>query len=173
MATFHPLPRLPYELCACIWELTVEPRTVEVRVDSEALTSATPVPAVLQVCREARSFGLYHKTFSELGHKYEGLYVWLNPDIDMIDIRESLLYFFKPVALTIRRLRMEREWSASYKGEHFYHWEQREIEDFENLEEIYIVCMDGLEPWDDVFEGRYWPCGKENVFLIDPENSER
>ncbi|RYP31502.1 hypothetical protein DL767_005725 [Monosporascus sp. MG133] len=79
-ATFHPFPHLSFELRARIWELTVEPRIVEVRVvhhdpspvkvtepDSwtnewmkkrlppvRHLRSPTPVPAQLQTCREAR-----------------------------------------------------------------------------------------------------------------------
>lgn len=81
-ATFHPFPNLPTELRARIWELTVEPRIVEVRVvyhqpgptNTEAsqpgvqtvswavqrpppmrhLRSPTPAPAQLQACREAR-----------------------------------------------------------------------------------------------------------------------
>ncbi len=79
-ATFHPFLRLPFELRACIWELTAEPRIVEVRVvhhdpspvkvtDPDAWTDAwmkkrlppvrhlrspTPAPAQLQACREAR-----------------------------------------------------------------------------------------------------------------------
>ncbi|KAK4137750.1 hypothetical protein BT67DRAFT_483705 [Trichocladium antarcticum] len=79
-ATFHPFPRLPVELRARIWELTVEPRIVEVRVvyhdpsparvtDPDAWTPAwqakrlppmrhlrsrTPAPPPLQTCREAR-----------------------------------------------------------------------------------------------------------------------
>ncbi|KAL2145842.1 hypothetical protein VTI28DRAFT_6139 [Corynascus sepedonium] len=79
-ATFHPFSRLPFELRARIWVLTVEPRIVEVRVvyhdpspvkvtDRNAWTpewtkkrlppmrhlrSSTPAPAQLQTCREAR-----------------------------------------------------------------------------------------------------------------------
>ncbi|KAG7287398.1 hypothetical protein NEMBOFW57_006909 [Staphylotrichum longicolle] len=82
-ATFHPFSRLPFELRARIWELTVEPRIVEVRVvhhepvtlakptgpDASSTTakrtqkrlppvrhlrSPTPAPAQLQTCREAR-----------------------------------------------------------------------------------------------------------------------
>ena len=68
MATFQPFPRLPYEMRACIWKMTVEPRLVsfEVRRDSfhqrdgRFLTSSNP-PAVVQVCREARNYGLYQK----------------------------------------------------------------------------------------------------------------
>ena len=72
MATFHPFPRLPYELRMQIWEMTVEPRVVntEFRYGREIrlppLASSTPVPAVLQACQEARNHGLYKKCFSEL-----------------------------------------------------------------------------------------------------------
>lgn len=64
MATFHPFPRLPAKLRIRIWELTVEPRIVEVRVLNDPplgwppirriLRSSTPAPAQLQTCREAR-----------------------------------------------------------------------------------------------------------------------
>lgn len=81
-ATFHPFPRLSPELRNHIWELTVEPRIVEVRVvwhrptplkvkvsepgastekwmdkplpPMRHLRSPTPAPAQLQTCREAR-----------------------------------------------------------------------------------------------------------------------
>ncbi|KAK1593581.1 uncharacterized protein LY79DRAFT_669124 [Colletotrichum navitas] len=81
-ATFHPFPDLPAELRTRIWELTVEPRVVDVRVvwhqpnptnveGSEPglrttdwtvkrppplrhLRSSTPTPAQLRTCREAR-----------------------------------------------------------------------------------------------------------------------
>jgi hypothetical protein len=98
--------------------------------------------------------------------------VWLNLDIDIIDIGETALWCFKPAALTIRRLKLEREWGASSKGEAFYHSEQDELQDFEHVEEIHIVCADGLYAWGDIFEGHYWPCGEENVFLIDPEDGQ-
>jgi hypothetical protein len=81
MATFHPFQRLAYELRAVIWELTIESRTVDVEIRYQThvsqrgpfLTSRTPVPAVLQVCREARSYGLYRKTFSEIATPAKGL----------------------------------------------------------------------------------------------------
>ncbi|KAK1633647.1 hypothetical protein BDP81DRAFT_325943 [Colletotrichum phormii] len=81
-AAFHPFPDLPVEIRSRIWDLTVEPRTIEVRViyhqpnpaaDKESdpgvqmvdwgvkqppptrhLRSFTPAPAQLQTCREAR-----------------------------------------------------------------------------------------------------------------------
>lgn len=95
-ATFHPFSHLPTELRARIWELTVEPRIVEVRVvyhqpdpieikgyepgvqtmdwtvrrsaPIRHLRSSTPAPAQLQACREARN----HLTTSpDIGYRYE------------------------------------------------------------------------------------------------------
>ncbi|WYZ36131.1 hypothetical protein EsH8_XI_000014 [Colletotrichum jinshuiense] len=81
IATFHLFPHLPAKLRARIWELTVDPRIVEVRmlykqpnptnvkgsepdvqgVDQTVMwspirhpRSPTPAPAQLQTCREAR-----------------------------------------------------------------------------------------------------------------------
>lgn len=83
-ATFHPFPRLPAELRSRIWELTVEPRTVDlcvhfyvppkepgvkwadmttsqvVRGVTNKLRSPTAVPAQLQTCREAREYLTTH-----------------------------------------------------------------------------------------------------------------
>ncbi|KAK2047628.1 hypothetical protein LZ31DRAFT_551200 [Colletotrichum somersetense] len=96
-ATFHPFPRLPAELRARIWELTVEPRIVDVRVvwhrpspvsqeGSEPgaravadwtverppprrhLRSCTPAPAQLQTCREARE---HLATCPDARYRYE------------------------------------------------------------------------------------------------------
>lgn len=80
MTTFHPFRLLPFELRARIWELTLEPRTVEVRLlhkdtvvlsdgdrpSDRRLFSPTPVPATLQACQEARNQGLYQQAFYEL-----------------------------------------------------------------------------------------------------------
>ncbi|KAG8158001.1 hypothetical protein KVR01_012273 [Diaporthe batatas] len=97
-ATFHPFPCLPIELRARIWELTVEPRIVEVRVvyhqphpinikgtepgmqtvswtvkrppPMRHLRSSTPAPAQLQTCREARRHLTAHLRTSTEG-RYE------------------------------------------------------------------------------------------------------
>ncbi|KAF2003792.1 hypothetical protein P154DRAFT_590260 [Amniculicola lignicola CBS 123094] len=106
-ATFHPFPRLPFELRAQIWEMTVEPRVVDVRVAysneimeyGRRLVSSTSTPAILHVCREARDHGLYEKGFSEIASRGVGFqHVWVNFDIDIIDIGASKLYDYKPVA---------------------------------------------------------------------------
>ncbi|KAJ4398602.1 hypothetical protein N0V85_006242 [Neurospora sp. IMI 360204] len=85
--TFHLFPCLPWEIRSRIWELTVEPRTVEVRISYVwqkisakaeakyrygrlgilALRSSTPVPAPLQTCREARN---HLTSTTKKGHRY-------------------------------------------------------------------------------------------------------
>ncbi|KAK1783844.1 hypothetical protein QBC45DRAFT_399049 [Copromyces sp. CBS 386.78] len=91
--SFPVFPRLPREVRLRIWEMTVEPRIVEVRVkyskqdaDYDQVTnrfnkvspeegkvfplfSSTPVPAPLQACREARNHlgtVCYEKAFWDL-----------------------------------------------------------------------------------------------------------
>ncbi|KAK6221141.1 hypothetical protein QIS74_04870 [Colletotrichum tabaci] len=142
-ATFHPFPRLPAELRARIWELTVEPRIVEVRANNDVegpesvirwlprmryLCSPTPAPAQLQTCREARehlttcpdSVYRFDKAFSELatipseGGPRQERYVWFNFDNDMLSVGRTDLHEFKAVAYQIRRLRFRRFISDEY-----------------------------------------------------------
>jgi hypothetical protein len=174
MSTFHPFPRLPAELRAQIWEMTVEPRTVDVRVVQKAiglpsyLVSHTPIPATQQTCRESRNLGLYQQAFSDvyLRNGIERRYVWANLDIDIIDIGTTDLSAFVPVASTIRRLKFARE-----NQNFFFHVESYEIgRRFGNVKEIHVVCVAGLWQWLGASEVHYWPCGVENVVMIDPED---
>lgn len=155
MATFHPFPRLPFELRAQIWEATVEPRTVEVRIRYKnsipRLVSLTPVPAPLQTCREARNLKLYRQAFSELpqySSRHEGAverrYVWLNLDIDIISIGDNMLEDFHPVAPLIKRLKIERVHPSRV-----YHFDTDDLCDFVKLEEMLVVRVNGLKT-------RYW-----------------
>ncbi|GAB1317043.1 2EXR domain-containing protein [Madurella fahalii] len=182
MATFHPFPRLPFEIRARIWESTVEPRTVQLRIvytktlvrDSagsgdgprevcvQHLLSSTPVPAALHTCRETRNLGLYQQAFSELSPS-ETRYVWLNLEIDMISIGTSPFEAFKPVAHLIRRLSFERN-----NGDEFsYYFEARELHSFVNVREIHVVCPEGIEAWHEARKEHYFPCRDENLFFID------
>ncbi|KAL2141281.1 hypothetical protein VTI28DRAFT_2616 [Corynascus sepedonium] len=187
MAAFHPFPRLPFELRARIWELTVEPRTVEVRVyhstppryrkwprrgwgrRNTLLSSLTPVPAILQTCREARNLGLYKKEFSRLSTIDQTRYVWLNLEIDMISIESCRFDNFKPVARLIRRLRFK----GNNGSEAFYYFESRELRNFVNAKEIHVVCEDTIESWHGAGMEHPWPCGMENVLFIDPYDGRR
>jgi hypothetical protein len=50
MSTFHPFPRLPLELRLAIWEMTVEPREVEVCIVLP--TPEDPIEAKYWNCSE-------------------------------------------------------------------------------------------------------------------------
>ncbi|CAN9446740.1 unnamed protein product [Alternaria alternata] len=65
----------------------------------------------------------------------ERRYVWLNFDIDMVDIGTSWLAYFQPIASNIKRLKFERENTDEY----WYHSEKKKLKDFKNVEEIHVL----------------------------------
>ncbi|KAK3485935.1 uncharacterized protein B0T23DRAFT_294316, partial [Neurospora hispaniola] len=127
---FHYFPYLPWELRARVWELSAEPRVVHVRTvesgnplsdasdgkkEYKTVFSSNPIPAMLQACRESRNLGVYRQCFSEGQRILEFApkttrirYVWLNLDLDLIDIGKRDLRDLKFVAPTIKRLKLER-----------------------------------------------------------------
>jgi hypothetical protein len=126
------------------------------------------VPAALQTCQEARKQGLYQQAFSDMAvlDGAERRYVWVNLEIDMISIGTTMFASYNPVAPIIQRLKFERKNS----DELFYHYEVQELRDFVNVKEIHVVCADGMGGWHGALEDHYWPCGEENVFMIDPDD---
>jgi hypothetical protein len=172
MSTFQPFPRLPLELRHQIWRNTVEPRTVEVSIDRRThrflfLTSPTPVPGPLQCCREARNElqGLYQQTFFDVNTRIgpERRYVWLNMDIDMVDIGASEFRDFESIQSAVKRLKFERENS----NEAFYHAESRDLLKFVSVEELHIVCADGFWMWSEALDEHAWPCADDKLVFID------
>ncbi|PHH90080.1 hypothetical protein CDD83_4588 [Cordyceps sp. RAO-2017] len=167
-ASFHPFLRLPPELRSRVWAATVEPRTVDARVDCETsvsrLLSSTPVPAMLQACREARNQGLYQRAFS---HVTEPRYVWVNFEMDMISIGRSEFDFFKPEGHLIRRLKFEREMNES-----FFHFRSEGLLHFQNVVEMHVVCLDGLQNWHEAWSDFYWSCRREKLWFIDKETGQ-
>lgn len=170
---FHPFPRLPFELRAQIWELTVEPRTVEIRYKREYqdagskvlhVTSSTPVPATLQACRDARNLRLYQRAFNA---GTEPRYVWVDFEIDTISIGHTDYAVLEPARLMTRRLTFER-----VNDESFFRLQSKELARFSNLEEIHIICEEGLMVWQDAWESLNWPCPKENLRFIDKETGQ-
>ncbi|KFZ00824.1 hypothetical protein V500_00943 [Pseudogymnoascus sp. VKM F-4518 (FW-2643)] len=179
MTTFNDLP---YELRVRIWQLTVEPRRVEVRVvhyghpkrandrrQAGDLWSTTPVPAPLQVCYEARNMGLYKQFFYELSedNDSERRHVWVNPDIDLVDIgwvlefrRELLPPIMRELAPMIRRL----HFGGNATADKIYRWEH---DGFVNVEEAVVVCDDGADQWCCTTQLYSWPCSLENIFFVD------
>ena len=179
MDTFHSFPLFPFEIRALIWRSTVQPRTVEVRVDDRGsssteyihLVSSTPVPATLQACREARNLGLYERAFSEI--PADGRYVWVNWDMDIISIGTSPFFYLRPYAPLIKRFQFERDNSEHF----FFHVEARDLDAFLNLKETFIVCANRymMTGWFDAVEehGFVTRCGRENVYLINLDDGGR
>lgn len=172
MPTFN---QLPFEIRAMIWRCTVEPRTVEIRILKPThpvpvphLFSPTPVPAALQTCREARNLGLYKDAWFELNitvgpDRTERRYVWLNLEIDIVSIGPADFCWFVSVAPDIRRLKFERDFEDHSYSESTCD----ELCWFVNVEEIHVVCEDGLERWYEATEKLVWPCKLEKLTFID------
>ena len=220
MSTFHPFPRLPLELRLAIWEMTVEPREVEVRIvkptpedpreaqwshprqwiymDSalfqEAMSDvptstragrkarkkarqewksyqpyvhmvSSTIPTALHTCREARNHGLYQQISLDVDeqHGTDRRYVWLNLDIDLINIGTSYLAYYIPIASSIKRLKFSRECSDEWWFEH----EKDLLPRFINVKEIHVVCLDGFWNWGNDVYNFCWPCAYEKLVFID------
>jgi hypothetical protein len=95
MTTFHQSPCLPSELRARIWELTIDPRVVDVSVFDDYLrdegplpVTSTPVPAPLQTCQESRLElqKSYQRGLFELGDGNEPPYVWIDFEVDIMSV---------------------------------------------------------------------------------------
>jgi hypothetical protein len=187
MTTFHLFPHLPAEIRIRIWELTVEPRIVEVRLRDEAscsqsdpypkhapyVLSLTPIPAPLHTCREARKLRLYQKAFSDLvvyNHTSQDLqrpYIWFNHDIDTISIGRDHLATLRGVEHLIKRLRLERDNYAAP-------WNYCGLPRFQNAIEIHVVLFKAggdMRDWYRAVQDVRWPCGTENVTIVDPRDS--
>jgi hypothetical protein len=93
----------------------------------------------------------------------EQRYVWLNLDIDLVDIGKSAFDLFEHIAPTVKRLKFERENSDEY----FYHTESKDLLKFVNVEELHIVCADGFWMWSEALDEHAWPCANDKLVFID------
>lgn len=173
MATFHPFTRLPFEIRTRIWEITVEPRTVEIGFKREKktwgailhATSSTPVPAILHVCYEARNLGLYERAFS---FGFEPRHLWVNFEMDMISIGRADFKIIRAERINIRRLKFEGGDSRD-----FFHIQSKGLQEFSLLEDLDIVCQPGdTLSWQPAWKYLQWPCPKKNIRFIDPESGQ-
>jgi len=197
---FPLFAKLPPELRARIWELTVEPRRVDIAITgydiaitgyTYRMTSSAAAPAALQACPEARhhlqrfcgyqrlAFFKHDDSLHLLDapdHYNEGeklkvrrtRYVWVNLDVDMIDIGEGRVMHFEPIGHLIRRLRLAR---GTIFRMNLFDAEKYELKGlFPNVDEVNLVCEDGIEEWDYMYPGdltRFWACPREHLYLLD------
>ncbi|KAK3491751.1 hypothetical protein B0T13DRAFT_513926 [Neurospora crassa] len=178
--SFHRFMYLPFELRARVLELTAEPRTVDVgfsertttqisyegydyKVLSRHVSSVTPIPAIVQVCREACQLGVYRKLFSALEDVRDGgerRYVWLNLELDIVDIGETLLEDFIPVAASITRLKFK--WDTLNGSDMIC------LGQCVNLKELHIDNPENYSPnFYELFKRFSLHCGMENIFVDD------
>lgn len=151
--------------------MTVKPREVEFRIKTPAwtfrtlyVTSTTPIPAVMQACHESRNLGLYERGLTV---RDEPRYIWVNFDIDLISIGKAWFHKLGGYRRIVRRLKFQAEDSSD-----FFHSISPEWKEFTNLNEMYVVCEDGVLSWQDAWEYLTWPCPRDHVRFIDMKSGE-
>ncbi|KAK3503204.1 hypothetical protein B0T13DRAFT_456718 [Neurospora crassa] len=167
--TFHPFPLLPFELRLQIWESSIHPRTVSLRVGtiwcpynrdatySLLSSSTTAAPALLHTCHESREVGLkaYTQAFSEWDTDRVNVwrypepprparYLWVNFDLDMVDIGGWFgIQLAAKYTRHIRRLRMECNRTSTVGRQEFRLWRGRlQMGGFKRLREIENAVRD-------------------------------
>ncbi|KAG9253827.1 uncharacterized protein F5Z01DRAFT_130725 [Emericellopsis atlantica] len=180
---------LPFELRMQIWELTVVPRLLhlklkqflcdckahgskehENRVWITCITTSAPAPPALQVCHESRTHlsrpRLYQRSLIPYNRKHVlGRYTWVNFNLDMLSIGTCQLLMLKSYSPLVQRLRFERE-----IGEWFLHFGGHNLGKFPNIKEIQVVGRHNLLAWKDSWEGLDWVCPRDKVSFVDPRN---
>jgi len=132
------------------------------------LVSST-VPATIHACQEARNHGLYQRVSMDEQHGTDRHYVWLNPDIDLINIGMTDLAYFVPIASSIKRLKFSRQVADEY----WYDYESRQqLPKFIHVEELHVVCLDGFWNWGNEAYNFLWPCPLKNIVFIDETSPE-
>ncbi|EGO54914.1 hypothetical protein NEUTE1DRAFT_125018 [Neurospora tetrasperma FGSC 2508] len=165
--TFHLFPLLPLELRLQIWESTITPRTVLLRVGTRhwrpfttqaaySLLPTTSAPALLRTCHESREVGLkaYTQAFSEWDTDRSpgrcspaaaaaARYLWVNFALDMIDIGGLGIQFVAMYKRQIRRLKLECD-RANTVGRYEFGLlrDQLQTGEYERLREVEIGVRD-------------------------------
>ena len=89
--------------------------------------------------------------------KTEQRYVWLDLDIDRLDIGTSAFSDYSFIASAVKRLKFERDDPDGAE----------ELMEFVNMEEIHIVCPTGFWVWAGVVYHYDWPCAEEKLLFIE------
>jgi hypothetical protein len=112
---------------------------------------------------------LYQKAFTKLAASIDqGLpFVWANLDIDIIFFGYADHTDYEAVGDLVQRLQISGRDSPSCGSDHWY---SLDLGYFPNVKEIYVICKGGMWDWHYDVSEQYWPCGKENVFMVDPDD---
>ena len=167
---------LPPELRARIWELSVGPREVDIKINTRkaripattsGMTSSSPTPAPLHACREAREHlytfcGYQRLTYwgynqrvqlfpapdpvADKGYPIRMPYVWLNLDRDMINIGQFCIKHFRKIGHLVRNLSLDRYVLLDDMAT--YEAEKRQYKKvFPNVDVVHIFCPESIEAW--------------------------
>jgi hypothetical protein len=123
------------------------------------------IPAAVHTCREARNHGLYQRISLDVDEQSntDRRYVWVNLNIDLVNIGMSYMAYFTPIAPTIKRLKFSRANTDEYWSGYEKYW----LPSFRSVEEIHVLCLDGFENWGDDVNNYPWPCALEKLVFID------
>ncbi|KAH7124706.1 hypothetical protein EDB81DRAFT_860916 [Dactylonectria macrodidyma] len=171
-ASFHPFPRLHFELRVLIWGFAAAPRIVHIRTDAPGFSSPTPPPGALQASQEARRYAPYRKSFfTTTNNGSEPRYVWVNFETDMICIEDENVERLAPHLAEIQRLKFtvpaEKD-DLTY--EYFFRDSEEFMGDFTALQELHMVIEDCPRRWGTTFEHCFYGCPRENVRFLDPQS---
>jgi hypothetical protein len=128
------------------------------------MVSSAPVPKVQHICRESRALNLYQR-FYRSEEDPRAAYIWVDFDIDIIDIGRAYFPKFKDCAHSIRRLMFEAENTC----ESWYYFTARELVIFDNLMQCFVRAADGWESWPEAFTEHCWSCDADNLYIIDTD----
>ncbi|CCF38073.1 hypothetical protein CH063_01830 [Colletotrichum higginsianum] len=158
METFHCFLQLPFELRIRIWQLTREPRELTIRAQVELnkyrrhpldytllyCASSSPIPVVLQACRESRNLGLYQRSFTS---GTMPRYIWANFEFDAIQATYWDLKLVRREKEVIRDLVIEVE-DVECLSRHY----QEALTGFRVLETMVFLSDESLREWAHVIE---------------------
>ncbi|KAJ3489465.1 hypothetical protein NLG97_g5989 [Lecanicillium saksenae] len=174
---------LPYEIRAMIWSLAVQPRMVPVHLRSRLgerclrnnkssrsgyFVSPAVVPGVLHACHESRDLAIRTRQYEKLTpfRCRQEPYVWVNFDLDIVDIGQLALVYFEDAAEQIRRIRLTVEIDSPW----WRHDQRYYLHSFYNLVQDFVDAADGWDCWSRAFDETMSACLPENSYVIDAKS---
>lgn len=145
---FTIFPKLPIELRAAIWEATLIPRTVEIRYqtpNSHGWSSATELPAALEVCKESREIisPLYPLCFGGKIGSYTPPRVRFNFAIDTVYLPGITRSFVPHFIGIMNHIELRQLRSLAIHERHLFYDIRCALRSLRGLHELLVVCIVG------------------------------